>query len=452
MRGKKRLYLTMASLFAGAMLTFGCAKDTPKQKVPVETEEMTTTEEARYNTKDLVIIKEIDTQKCQISVQSVNGNGKSYVLNYFNGTSFKNKYDTELLANQLELGEICDAYYISGTQKLITLKESGEAWENDEVTRWDADFDEKKMSIGEENYIYEDDLFVVSGKNTIKIENISGVDTLSVRGIGNKIYSINVKVGHGYIKLTDTANFIGGMVEVGGKIMTVITEDMVIAAPEGEHTLSAWKNGNGGTVTINVKRDDDLYVSLSGFNGEIEKNGAVKFNILPGDAKVNVFVDGKEVDITEVVDLEYGSHKLLISSDKYEDYTEKFVVSSIYTNKTVDISNKGTSDDEDETKKDGEQETVEKETGEKESGEKETGKSRNNKLIITQPEGASVYMDGIFVGTIPLTTEKQSGEHVVILRQTGFQSVVYNVSFSEDKNDVTLKFPKMEGNEEETTR
>lgn len=437
----RRLRHTVAAclILAVCILAWtGCVKRN-KEKNVQETSSTVESEtgDVRYNTEDTVVITDIDREKLQISVQSIDNNGKIYILNYNSGTSIKNKYDAEVLISKISVGEIVDVYYVAGTQKLIAMKESDAAWENDSVTKWDMDYDNKIMSIGGENYKYGDNIFIKSGRKTIDIKTISGVDTLVVRGIENNIYSITVKTGHGYVKLTDTANMIGGMVEIG-KIMTVITEDMVIVAPEGEYTLTASKNGKGGSATVKVERDDEVTVSLSGFEGEIEKNGAVKFNIQPAGTAVNVFVDGKEVDISEVVDLPYGVHKLRITSDGYEDYTEEITISSIYMNKTVDLSN--TEEETETTSDDGDGNDTEDET---DDDEKSTS-SADNKLTISKPEGASLYFDGIFKGTVPLTIEKEPGSHTVILRETGYESVVYNVDFSDDENNVNLSFPDLE--------
>ena len=439
MRLLKRTGVICLTLILCIITYTGCVKrDGQRSERKTTAEAETEADNVRYNTEDTVVVTDINTEKFQISVQSTEGDRKIYILNYNSGTSIKNKYGTEVLISRIEVGEIVEVYYVAGTQKLIAMKESGEAWENNSVTNWDMDYDRMIMSIGTDNYKYDENIFIKSGKKTIDIKNISSVDTLVVRGIGSQIYSITVKNGHGYIRLTDTINMVGGIVEVG-KIMTVITEDMVIVAPEGEYTLTASKNGKGGSVAVKVERDDEVTVSLSGFEGEIEKNGAVKFNVLPEEAAVNVFIDGEEVDITEAVDLSYGVHKLTITSDTYTDYTEEFTVSSIYMNKTVDISASGetesTSDSDSDSDTDTESETKENE---------ENSEEANNQVTINKPEGASVYLDGIFKGTVPLTITKESGSHTLILRKTGYESVVYNVEFSDDESNVSLSFPELE--------
>lgn len=440
-------HLIILALAMCLLLTAGCVKRDKSNKINSEKlttqGETTTKENVRYNTQDTAIITDIDTDNSRISVRGVGSNGKLYILNYTGGTSIKSKYGNEMLISQLQIGQIFNVYFIAGTQKLIAMEESSDIWENDYVTTWDIDYDLKLMTIGGERYQYGDSTYIYSGKKTIDIRNISGVDSLIVRGRDKQIYSIVVKTGHGYIRLTDTANMVGGMVDVGGKIMTLITEDMVIVAPEGEYTLWAAKDGRGGETKVKVNRDDEVTVSLSGFYGEVEKNGALKLTVLPEGARYSVSIDGKEMAATDIFDLSYGTHKLLITSGDYEDYTETITIKSIYTTKTIDLANpEGTTTSSSvQTTTGANEQTTTKSNSETGTTTSQTGSS---KVTINKPEGASVYIDGMFKGTIPFTTTKEPGTHSVILRQTGYQSVVYNVEFSNDTSDVNISFPAME--------
>ncbi len=432
MKNKKTFILFMMLLMAMSLLFVGCVKKKNNGKTSAglngnESESETTTDkEKRYSSEDLIIITSIDTDKSQIAVQSIK-DGNKYILNYTSGTSIQNKYGSELLMSQMMIGEVADVYYVGGTQKLIAIKESDTAWENTTVTKWKVDYDNNKIEIGGVSYKYDEMLFVNSKGRNIDIREVSSVDKLIVKGIDKQIYSVIVDVGHGYIKLTDTVNMVGGIVEVGTSIMTLITEDMIIVAPEGEYTLTASKSGVGGSTSVTVLRDDEVTVSLSSFQGEVIRNGSVNFTVKPDGIEASMYIDGTKVDYTELVDLSYGKHKVVIRSNLYDDYTAYLTVDSIYINKTFDVSG-STSD----------------ETTAAETTTTVANTTYNNKVTISTPEGASLYLDGVFVGTIPVSFTKASGSHVMILRQTGYDTVVYNTEFSDDTKDVTLTLPAME--------
>lgn len=455
------LFLSCLLLFSGCVKRTGSSKGTAglyKDKQETETEEANANKQA--GTSDIVVVTYIDMQTSQLTVQSVQ-DGSLYTLNYNGGTSIKNRFGTEILVQDLQQGEIAEVSFTIGKQKLLSIKETDTAWENNTVSKWSIDYDAKIISIGSDKYSYDDNLVVLSNGKKIDVHQLHSVDSLIVKGIDKQIYSINVKVGHGYIKVTDEMNLLGGLIEVGTNIMTVISENMIIVAPEGNYTLTASKNGVGGSVEIVVNRNDETMVSLASFQGEVERQGNVKFNIQPEGTQYNVFIDSDAVDVTEAVPLSYGKHKLVITSDKYTDYTEEIVVSSIYMNKTIDLSNSaGTQEttSSEETTKNSSTETTtqetttkkndgdsDKETERREDGvETSTGDSDNNYIVVSGPANAEIYMDGIYKGKAPVTFQKASGSHIFVVRAEGYTTTAYSYTFDSTTRDVYIKFPDLE--------
>lgn len=423
MKIKKGIFSMFLLCAAVVFLMVGC--DSNNGTYVKTTEEVTTeTTKENWNTQDLSIITGIDKNKKEIAMQSVIS-GKEYTVYYNNGTSIQNRYGAEMLIDHVLVGEVVDAYYTSGTQKLYRIRESEESWENTTVTKWDVDYDKKLITIGDTIYEYDDQLFIDSDGKEIEINEISGLDQLIVKGIDKKIISIIVSSGHGYIKLTDETNLVGGIVSVGNKIMTVITEDMIIVAPEGEFTLTASKDGVGGSTTVNVKRDEEITVSLSGFSGEVVRDGTVKFTITPSSSNPVLYIDSVKTDYSDLVEVSYGSHVLTVVSDDYDTYQEVFTVDSIYINKAINISG------EDETEEETETTTI------------SDSSSDANTVTVSTPVDASVYLDGEYMGKVPISFDKETGSHVLVLRQTGYDSMVYNVTFADDSEDITLTLPEL---------
>ena len=66
--------------------------------------------------------------------------------------------------------------------------------------------------IGQTTLNYRDYTVVTSGGNLISIAQIVKEDELTLRGIDDKLYSISVDNGHGYLELTGIDAFVGGYV------------------------------------------------------------------------------------------------------------------------------------------------------------------------------------------------------------------------------------------------
>lgn len=427
------MILTMLIIFA---LT-GCGGQSKKQ--PTTSMEEDTDANQRYNSTDMAVVIKIDLEDSQVSFKSLES-GSTYTLTFTGGTKIRSKNDVELTMSQVDVGELVDVYYVLGSQRLIEMKESSKAWENTSVIKWNVDYDLKKISIGSTTYKYDDSIFISSNGKQISIEEVSGVDELIVKGVDNKVCSVVVKKGHGYVKLVDDTNMIDGLIEVGPKIMTVITKDMVIVAPEGTYNLTATKNGSGGTKEITVVRDEELIVSLSQFATSVTRYGDVNFTINPGDAQAIMYIDGVQTDYSDIVNLSFGNHRLVLTSNNYDTYSKTITIASLYTNINIDMSGEEETTSEEAT-------TSEETTSEEETTAVSTGTGTyNNKVYIVAPNGATAYYDGVSLGSVPCSVEKTAGTHTVLLMQTGYESKVYTLYLDGTREDVALTYPEMTKN------
>lgn len=443
----------------------------------------TTEANKRYNSQDIAVIVDINESISEISLKSVNTN-KKYSLKYTGGTRIKSKNNSELTMSDMSVGMVVDVYSVQGSQKLIELHENKESWKNDTVGSLYIDTERKKITIGSNSYRYDDSLYVASAGHEIGIDEISDVDELVVRGFNGEVVSVVVTRGHGYVRFTDDVYMIGGLVEIGSKIMTAIEEDMVIVAPEGTYTLTATKDGVGGSKDITVARDEELTVSLSEFKKEVTRYGSIKLSILPEGADARVYIDGVQKDYSDLITVPYGKHKLVIESDDYETFTKIITTASLYTTITVDFDEDATSDDDlddadsddsdgdadddskdndsndsgdesESTKKDSDNKTTEGNDATASTNEQSETSSKdddsyikklgthNNKLVFTSPSGAILYIDGIKQGTVPVTISKTSGKHTVLLMMTGYKSKVYSINLDTSDEDLAFAYPAL---------
>ena len=92
------------------------------------------------------------------------------------------------------------------------------------------------------------------------------------------------------------------------------------------YSFSALEKISSGSNNNN-KDDDDDNNSGSGSTGTPPlPAGMVSFSVSPAEAKVSI--DGKETDISEPVELDYGEHKVVISAEGYVTITEKIEIAA----------------------------------------------------------------------------------------------------------------------------
>ena len=72
----------------------------------------------------------------------------------------------------------------------------------------EIDENKRKISSGASSYVYSDKALVISGEDKIPVSEVLKQDEVTLRGIGNTVYSIVVDKGHGYIKFTGVDAFV----------------------------------------------------------------------------------------------------------------------------------------------------------------------------------------------------------------------------------------------------
>ena len=66
------------------------------------------------------------------------------------------------------------------------------------------------------------------------------------------------------------------------------------------------------------------------------------------------------------------------------------------------------------------------------------------RMYVDSPEGAEIYVDGIYAGISPISFIKpDAGSHVITLSKNGYVTKSYTVSVADDDRDVTLSFSEL---------
>lgn len=376
--------------------------------------------------------------------------GTEYELTYTGATDVRNEYNEVVLMQQLEVGSIVDATFDRKELRLGALKTSSKAFRSKNIINFHADITNDMITFGSGNYRYDEFLSVLSEGEPIDASQVMKKDKVTVWGIGNKIYSVVVNEGHGYVKFIGYEQFIGGMVEIGRSYLYKVTDNMMLTIPEGQYKITMSKGNLTGSKTIQVVRDMQAIIDFSEFRPEVLKTGTIRFQIEPENA--TLYINNKKTDFEETVDLDYGKYSIRVTCPNYVEYTENLVVDQIYTTKEIVlelVKEKETKESQVATQ----ESTVERATNEitdlpqettrtvpKETMAEGTGKGN---LIIEAPIGVDVYIDAIFSGQTPLTIKKNPGEHIITFYKSGYETKSYAIDVSSEDADQKLSFPEM---------
>jgi len=73
------------------------------------------------------------------------------------------------------------------------------------------------------------------------------------------------------------------------------------------------------------------------------------------------------------------------------------------------------------------------------------------KISFDAPIGAEAYFDGNYVGIIPISFEKNAGQHMVTLQRDGYETRSYTIQVDKEKTNVTYTFPDLKKVKEESS-
>lgn len=376
-----------------------------------------------------------DTKQQKITMRELDSNLETIL--YYDATAVvTDKFQETIAADQIAVGQILQAEYRASDTLLVSAAVPEDVWEYDEVGTFSFRGEENMMRFAGEKYQYSTNTYIASGDQPIEMMELNGQDKLTVRGVGFKVYSIVRTAGHGYIRLANYQDFIGGMVEVGNQIILPITDNMLITAQEGMYRLTLCKGAAVTSKTITVQQDKEVIADFSDYVPAVENIGMMTFIIEPDGADLTI--NGTKVDYSQPVALNYGEYSIAVSMTGYDTYTGTLDVENPSREVNIDLIEAEASVDKSSAT------ASPSPTGETDSGSTVTKKVDSKHMItVTGPRGAEVYLDNVYKGLAPCKFKKVIGSQTITLSRTGYVTKSYAVDIMDDDEDVTLSFAEL---------
>ncbi|MDF2538080.1 MAG: hypothetical protein K0S76_1101 [Herbinix sp.] len=403
----------------------------------------------------LSVVKEINAQAHTITLFHVMS-GEELILSYNGGSDITDKYGHLISMSQIPVGAMVEADYHGETGKLAKMSISSSAWEYAGVKNLTIDRDSGIMRIADTKYKFTDSLVVVDGQELISVTDIAEQDELTVRGYEETIWSVTVTRGHGIVTLTDYENLIGASITIGYEAIQQITEDLVITVREGDFNLTVENKDFSATKNVSVFRNQETVVSLRDIGPKAEKKGLLVFEITPFGA--DMFIDGILTTYANAIEMVYGEYQLEVSLDGYTTFkgilnvdsagkTMKIDLPKISSGEgaviTVEQGNNNLPPDTGATDPIEDNSSGDNASNDPENGSEEETVDQEHSIIVQQPIGASVYLNGVFKGFAPVTFEKIIGTHVLTFIMEGYETKSYTVEVPDNGLDSYFSFDNL---------
>lgn len=428
-----------------------------------------------YDSEDVAIVVKKDAEAKTVQFQNI-ATSRRYTLNYSGTTKLYDKYDQTISMSQLKEGSVVTVRFYKPDKSLAYVKENAECTSFSNVKNYSIDLKNGTISIGNDTYNISGHVVVISdGKETDMME-VNQVDEISVWGYKNMVYGINVEKGHGYLRLQNEDYFVGGWLDIGDKVVKKVSEGMLLVVPEGTYNVTVSNKGSSATQEISFARNEEMAWDLGSVEITVVQKGKIIFTLTPATAKVAI--DGREVDVSRPVELDYGLHQMRITAEGYDSVAQYIKVAEPSANVSVELekSEESTEEETSQTSKDkpsdDDEEEEEKATpkksqvstsndndDEEEEESSENSSNKNNdsasekstvvsstskyKVYIDAPEGVEAYLDGNYIGITPISFPKAAGNYVVTLRKTGYQTRSYTLQVDDTEKDLNYSFTEL---------
>ncbi len=350
--------------------------------------------------------------------------GKKYTLSIDGTTRFYDKYGGSISFEQVQAGDIVDVNFLKSKKHLTTLQLSPSAWRFSDVENYEINTVRGEVSIGSEVYKLNSNTQYLSENRGIESMDLNAADVLSFQGIDSQILSVRVEKGHGYLRLANDENFVGGWIEIGQSQIQRITEDMLLLVPEGSYQVSISHKGGGGIKSVIINRNEEVTLDIGDLEIPEPQYGMVLFSMDPSYAEL--YVDGAKADTSGPVSLIYGIHQIIARAEGYQSVTRYISVSQESAGINIVLE-------------------INRETEEESSSSSSSTPTVTDyyKVHVDAPEKAEVYLDGNYVGISPCSFRKVAGTHVITLRQTGCETRSYTIQVDAEEKDISYSFAEL---------
>lgn len=432
-KNKRKRGLCAAIFLSAIMLLCACGpkgEDTPDEKQSIENSQAETERvdtgfilmgPDSFDSADTALLVNKDKEENTVTFLNLEL-GRRYTLSYDGTTRLYDKYGESVSMDQLPKGSIVDVTFLKSKKHLTTMQLSDKAWKYENVERYEINTVRGEVSIGSEVYKLSPNTQYLSGGRDIELMDLNPTDIVSFQGLDSTVLSVTVEKGHGYLRLVNDTNFVGGWIEIGQTQIQRITEDMLLVVAEGSYQVNISHNGGGGIKNVIINRNEETTLDIGDLVIPEPEKGMVIFTLSPSSAEV--YIDGVKTSIAEPVTLEYGIHQLIAKADGYKSVTQYIRVNqeSVGVNVVLDPIR-------DEEEEESSENSTEPETT-----------TDYYKVYIDAPEQAEVYLDGNYVGISPCSFKKAAGSHVITLRKNGYQTRSYTVQIDDEEKDISYSF------------
>ncbi|MCL2611439.1 MAG: PEGA domain-containing protein [Defluviitaleaceae bacterium] len=323
-----------------------------------------------------------------------------------------------IIFEELRIGDIIEVDH--SRANIINLIMSENAWERRAVVGLEV-LQNNRLQVGHEILDFNSDTVVLNQGSSYNVYNIHSLNQVTMRGVGNTVWFIEVNRGFGTAQAINGSNIINGRIDIDRTTIPLgpnaIPTEQTLELAEGTHrAVISGENIITDTRDIEIIANETTIIDLS--NVELT-GGHLLVNLNAVEA--NVVINGILRNIDEPIFLNFGAHIMSITAPGFVNYERMFELEN--HNQTLHVTLEVARVEETQTP---EQPNLNQPNGQ--PGQNVGGFPGTNQPQIQTgrvdirsiPAGASLFVDGTLVGTTPFTGSLEVGNREIRIQMEGF--------------------------------
>jgi len=338
-----------------------------------------------YNEHVLGMIVAISNDEPQAITIIALESGLTDRLNVTETTNVQNRYGSNVDFREISVGQIVDIDFDAYTRNIGILSQSGRAWEQNNRSNVDIDIAASTIAIGNQVYTFSNRTLVLNRGESFSINMINPDDTLSLVGYDNKVWSIRIDTGHGFIRFINADRVVNGTVAVGSSVFTGLEGDGPVSVPEGlQRVIVEGHNIETFFIDVEVRQGETALVDLRDL---VFRQGTLQLII--NEPGASVFINGEAITLDyDLVELDYGTHHLRVVSHGFVTYEREIELTQLFVRIDINL-------------------------------ERDVVLARI--MIETFPAEAQIFVDGVLIGLSPTPIDVEYGNRHILAQRTGFE-------------------------------
>ncbi|MEG0318308.1 MAG: PEGA domain-containing protein [Niameybacter sp.] len=182
-------------------------------------------------------------------------------------TKIQDTKENEMPYSQLKVGSIVEVVYQPVKDNLVCIRLAKESFTKVDMKGLGIDRSNRTITIGSQVYYYTGHTHIMDEEgNLINMHEVGDYDTLTLTGIEDKVYAIQVEARAGYVYLGELPAY-EGYLEIGGNRQIPLSKEMkTVPLTAQQHQITLHLEGYEPiTTTATIKSGETLDLNFEDF-------------------------------------------------------------------------------------------------------------------------------------------------------------------------------------------